>query len=220
MDEGKVVTMRLVSSVAMAAILAGGCAPADQRAANPGNAIDPPAANRASPDGTFEASGEGSALVFGQGGSPVLRLFCPAAANRLVVTVPAFRADRQRGAAVARQRRDGGGAGRRPGRRCPARRGQRGRRGAGGPEGAGRGAGQRQLRRAGQRPAPDAPGRAVAPVRHRLFPWRRGGRDRRLQADRRRPTRAWSRTASCCASARCAQSAPSRSGGRGSRAAA
>ncbi|WP_310467608.1 hypothetical protein [Sphingomonas sp.] len=84
--------MRLVSSVVMAAILAGGCAPADQRAANPGNAIDPPAANRAQPGWDLEASGEGSALVFGQGGSPVLRLFCPAAANRLVVTVAAFRA--------------------------------------------------------------------------------------------------------------------------------
>lgn len=83
--------MRFLTAVAIAATALGSCAPPDERAANPGNAVEAPAAERVAPRWTLEASGEGSALMFDDGAT-ILRLFCPAAVDRLVVTVPAFRA--------------------------------------------------------------------------------------------------------------------------------
>ena len=84
--------MRMIVSVTMAAVSLSGCAPADQRATNPGNTAELPNADSAGARWDLAASGEGSALTYGEAGAPALRLFCPAAADRLVVTVPAFRA--------------------------------------------------------------------------------------------------------------------------------
>lgn len=85
--------MRFVTPLAIATIALSGCAPPDERAANPGNAAEVPAAERGALRWDLQASGEGSALVFGdRDGAAVLRLFCPVAADRLVVSIPAFRA--------------------------------------------------------------------------------------------------------------------------------
>jgi len=86
--------MRIVSGLAAAAIMVGGCAPGEN-AANLANGPDAAAPEPASmpPGWNLQASGEGNALVLGDGaGGTALRLFCPAGADRFIVNVPAFRA--------------------------------------------------------------------------------------------------------------------------------
>ena len=84
--------MRLPTLLIIAGMLAAGCSPRDDGAANlgVGNADNSVAAG--GPQWNLQSSGEGVWLaLMGESGAPAIRLLCPAGQNQLLVNVPSFK---------------------------------------------------------------------------------------------------------------------------------